>query len=78
MASPLSVLYMEEYESDEALAAQLQKESEAIQCVVGRKESMKSWPVDLSVVSFGESQFPNLTDYADGVNTLAFLAKHMG
>lgn len=77
LASPLSVLYLEEYASDEMLAARLQEDTAMIQCVVGRVEALEKSHLDMPVVSFGDSQFPGLTDYADGINTLAFLAEHM-
>lgn len=63
----------EEYESTEVLRENLEAVKDGIQCVVGKVN------LDLpgiSVVDFGRSQFPALTDYADGINTLAFLAEH--
>lgn len=59
--SPISQLNYEYYEdlkkAEEALA-----NNEAIQCVVGKKN-----------LPFGKAQHPALTDFADGVDTMAFL-----
>ena len=41
-----------------------------IQCVVGN--DMQDNP---NYVEFGQTQFPKLTDYADNIDTLKFLAK---
>jgi hypothetical protein len=70
LASPLAVLYFEYYEDLESAQAILNKESDRIQCVVS------SMPLDIKnqVVDFGKSQQPALWDYADGVDTMAFLA----
>jgi len=73
LASPLAVVNYEEYESTEVLRENLEAVKDGIQCVVGKVN------LDLpgiSVVDFGRSQFPALTDYADGINTLAFLTEH--
>ncbi|RYE27778.1 MAG: hypothetical protein EOP42_18685 [Sphingobacteriaceae bacterium] len=47
----------------------LNAQKEAIQCVV----SNFNLDANVSVVGFGQSQQPKLWDYADGVNTMAFL-----
>ncbi len=73
LASPLAVLHYEEYESGEQLIEKLEQAAQGIQCVVGQ---ISLPDPKLTVVPFGQSQYPGLTDYADGVNTLAFLAAH--
>ena len=73
LASPLAVVNYEEYETAEALKKSLEVVKDGIQCVVGNANLDLA---GISVVDFGQSQFPALTDYADGVNTLAFLAEH--
>lgn len=60
--SPISQLHYEEYVNDSLLNEILQKSKEEIQIITG-----KQW------VPFGNSQSPQLSDYADGVNTLDFL-----
>jgi hypothetical protein len=64
-SSPPSVLYYAYYSKLDGLLNRLKLEKEKIQCVVGNSE--KEW------VPFGLSQQPALWDYADGVDTLAFL-----
>ncbi|MBX5438130.1 MAG: acyl-CoA reductase [Thermoflavifilum sp.] len=59
--SPVSVILYETYDNPEKLAQTLQA-SPAIQCLVGNE-----W------LPFGKAQFPSLSDYADGINTLEFL-----
>ncbi len=68
LVSPLSVLFYEEYDSPEALNRLLSEQREKIQCVVGNPE------VPGVSVPFGKSQSPGLTDYADGVDVMAFLS----
>ncbi len=67
ISSPLGVMFYEYYNNLEELKATLKKEEEQIQCVVSKLELGNSLPL-------GKAQQPGLTDYADGVNTLAFLA----
>ena len=65
--SPISVLHYTYYRPGEALSL-LSGEQADIQCVVGGKE------FDGRAVPFGRAQQPALDDYADGVDTMAFLA----
>jgi hypothetical protein len=69
IASPLAVLFYGFYNNLEDAAAKINSKKEAIQCVV----SGMKLNIEVPVVSFGESQQPRLWDYADGVNTMAFL-----
>lgn len=64
--SPISVLYHEPYENDEDLVDKLAIHKEKIQVVVGNN-------APAAVVSFGCAQNPGLMDYADNVDTMAFL-----
>jgi hypothetical protein len=68
-ASPLAVLYYEEYSNQRFLEEKLNSIYEQIQCVV------TGFPLNLPVqqVAFGESQHPELWDYADGIDTMQFL-----
>ncbi|SHL65333.1 Acyl-CoA reductase (LuxC) [Chitinophaga jiangningensis] len=59
--SPLSVLNYEYYTDKQALAAEL-GQNEVLQCLVGR-----------DFTPFGYAQQPSLRDYADGVDTMAFM-----
>jgi len=69
MASPLAVLFFDEYKNLEDAEAKLTAVSEQIQCVVAKGELS----IDNQVVGFGCSQSPRLWDYADGIDTFAFL-----
>ena len=59
--SPIGVLYYERYSDKNELNERLSGNKDQIQCVVGRQ------------VMFGNAQYPELDDYADGINTLSFL-----
>lgn len=61
--SPISQLNYEQYDDISVLKEQL-RDNEDLQCIVGHDH-----------VPFGSSQIPSLTDYADGVDTLAFLRR---
>ena len=65
-ASPISSVFYEFYENLEDLQIRLQSESDEIQCVVSNNLIENS-------VGFGQTQKPNLWDYADNVDTIAFL-----
>lgn len=69
LSSPLAVLYFEKYKTLEELTEKLQSIQDNIQCAVTHT------PIQLGtgVVAFGDSQHPRLWDYADNVNTIAFL-----
>lgn len=63
MASPVATLHYETYSSNDQLLDLIKGHDGQIQCLVGHGN-----------VPFGHSQLPELWDYADGVDTLAFLA----
>lgn len=65
-SSPIASLFYEYYENEEQLKHQLNTEKESIQCIVGNLNIT-------NIVSFGETQKPQLWDYADGIDTLEFL-----
>jgi hypothetical protein len=68
LSSPMASLHYETYTDDAALNETLTVLRDQIQCVV----SSKGWLP--GSFAFGEAQKPLLEDYADGVNTLDFLA----
>lgn len=68
LVSPISVLFYESYEQQSDLNRMIGGAQSKIQCVVGTNGS-------LTTVPFGKAQFPELDDYADGVDTMEFLAK---
>lgn len=63
-ASPISVLYYEEYTSLSELNQFLELKKDEIQCVIGHSDEY---------FDFGQGQHPALNDYADGIDTMAFL-----
>ena len=69
MASSLAVLYFEYYDSPADAQTRLAALANDIQCVVCKPGT----DVGMATVGFGKSQQPALWDYADGVDTLAFL-----
>jgi len=64
ISSPVSVLYYEYYNSQDAVKQQTELLKEKIQCVIGRHG-----------IPFGKAQSPHLWDYADGIDTIEFLLK---
>ncbi len=67
IASPVSVLYYEFYDNIATLTKKLQAQEDGIQCIVSHLKGL------LQTVPFGNSQHPALDDYADGVDSIAFL-----
>ncbi|MCZ8196028.1 MAG: acyl-CoA reductase [Flavobacterium sp.] len=65
-ASPISSVFYEYYENLEDIKKQLENDSDQIQCIVSKGIVENS-------IAFGETQKPNLWDYADTIDTLAFL-----
>ncbi|HSH68098.1 MAG TPA: hypothetical protein VLB84_20375 [Bacteroidia bacterium] len=66
-SSPIGVLFYEFYEDIKKLANRLYKDSSQIQCVVSSGGLIKD------SVPFGQTQCPELNDYADGIDTMKFL-----
>lgn len=67
--SPLAVLYYETYQKISDVEKYLQEQEENIQVLV----SDILLKTNIPMVGFGESQYPTLWDYADGVDTMKFL-----
>ncbi|MEP3389325.1 MAG: acyl-CoA reductase [Reichenbachiella sp.] len=63
LVSPISVLYYQQYNDEKELNQILKENAEKIQCVLGGDH-----------IPFGQAQKPGVADYADGVDTIAFLA----
>lgn len=62
ISSPISVVYYEYYDTKSYLEKRLSLDSNRIQCVVS-----------INDIPFGRTQHPELWEYADGVDTIAFL-----
>ena len=67
LVSPISVLYYQTYKTQAEAHAWLTAHADQIQVVT----SAQGWLP--KSIPFGETQRPGLTDYADGVDTMAFL-----
>ncbi|MFZ4263276.1 acyl-CoA reductase [Sphingobacterium sp. HJSM2_6] len=72
LTSPLAVLHYEYYEDLAVLLQQIDQQQQEIQCVT----SSMDLNCEAAVFPFGASQYPKLADYADQVDTLAFLRKN--
>jgi hypothetical protein len=67
LVSPISVSFYEEYRNEEDLKAKIEANKDKIQCVVSNNAWFES------SLNFGDTQKPKLWDYADSVDTMAFL-----
>ncbi|PCE64185.1 acyl-CoA reductase [Sediminicola luteus] len=65
-ASPIGSLFYETYSDLDSLTERLTLDAEKLQCIVGKDLKMDT-------VAFGQTQCPSLSEYADGVDTMAFL-----
>ncbi|SHG16965.1 acyl-CoA reductase [Flavobacterium defluvii] len=65
-ASPISSVFYEYYENPEDLKSRLKVDEDQIQCIVSNDLIENS-------VAFGQTQNPQLWDYADNVDTITFL-----
>lgn len=68
IASRIGCVHYEYYDDPRDLPAMLNTNRDAIQCVVSR-QPIAGW----DFVPFGQSQRPQLAQYADGVDTMQFL-----
>ncbi len=66
-ASPVSVVYFENYSKLDTVKKRLQSDNEMIQCVVSKEGLIEK------SVNFGETQKPKLRDYADNIDIVEFL-----
>ncbi len=73
LQSRIACLHYEPYAAIQSVASALHAQREAIQCIVARPGSL-----DRPAFDFGQAQQPQLWDYADGEDTLAFLASLEG
>ena len=64
LTSPVATVGYERYEDESQLRAILNEREDEIQCIVSKRD-----------VPFGQAQYPSLSDYADGVDTMAFLGE---
>lgn len=67
-SSPIATVFYEYYSDEAQLEQKLIEDRELIQCLVGNSKKSDRIP-------FGQTQKPELSDYADGIDTLAFLER---
>jgi hypothetical protein len=72
LSSPLSVVYYQEYETTEQVMDYISSQKENLQCIVIADD--QKFKIQDSIKP-GESQNPGPEDYADGIDTIAFLIK---
>jgi len=67
-SSPISSVFYEYYENYEDLKLLFEQKDKQLQCIVNFQKNTKN-------VDFGKTQYPDLQDYADGIDTVDFLLK---
>lgn len=67
-SSPIASVFYEYYDNTDDLKIKLWEDREKIQCIVANNFLENE-------IAFGQTQHPQLWDYADGINTLDFLSK---
>jgi len=67
LSSPISVLYYQQYESPAELNTYLEEHKDQLQAIVSENVKIEN------AVGFGKSQSPELGQFADNVDTMAFL-----
>ena len=67
LASPIGVLHYQYYDDLDRLLTEIASLGDELQCVASNAVAKSSF------VHLGQTQFPQLDDYADGINTLGFL-----
>lgn len=72
ISSPVSVLHYEHYKNVKYLEEELDSIANSIQCIVSSL-SIVCKNSSINIVKFGDTQVPELTQYADNVDTLEFL-----
>ena len=72
LVSPISVLHYDEYSSEVELVDLLTNVAERTQCVVSAAGRFAG------SVPFGRAQAPGVADFADGIDTMEFLAAEVG
>jgi hypothetical protein len=65
-ASPIATIFYEYYENLDSLQEKLAADAKNIQCIVADANINDQ-------IAFGQTQHPELHEYADGIDTLQFL-----
>ncbi|MGL4596622.1 MAG: acyl-CoA reductase, partial [Bacteroidia bacterium] len=69
MASPVGVIFHETYSNPENLKNRIENLESHIQVIISHSSN------GLNGLSFGNAQKPELSDYADGIDTMQFLIR---
>jgi len=72
LSSPLAVVHFQRYNAIEEVKEYIAVNQQSIQCVTSQIELNTSTPT----FALGASQWPELSDYADGIDTIDFLIKN--
>ncbi len=67
--SPIGVVFIQFYEQESEILPFIQHHQSSIQCVVGEGSSIG----DIELIPIGYAQCPDITEYADGIDTMEFL-----
>ena len=67
LTSPISVLYYQQYQNLTEVDQYLTQNQDKIQCIVSSQSSRNFIP-------FGQTQVPDISDYADGIDVMWFLS----
>ncbi|MAZ42127.1 MAG: acyl-CoA reductase [Cyclobacteriaceae bacterium] len=67
LTSPISVLYYQQYQNLTEVDQYLTQNQDKIQCMVSSQSSRNFIP-------FGQTQVPDISDYADGIDVMRFLS----
>ena len=78
IASPISILHYERYSNRQELEKHLLENSENLQCIVAAPETLSNPQLKANHVGFGNTQSPELWNYADGVDTVGWLGSLAG
>lgn len=65
LTSPVSVIYVDRYKSLHEVEQYILQNRNKIQCIIGKDTS--------NAIPFGQAQYPEVWDYADGIDTMKFL-----
>ena len=69
IASRIGCVHYSYYNDEKELIESLEQKRNEIQCLV-KKYPLEGW----ACIPFGKTQYPDLTQYADGIDTLQFLS----
>lgn len=69
--SPVGVIFYQEYSTPQDAMEYINLHTDKIQCVVGNTTTHHN------AITFGTTQMPQIDDYADGIDTIKFMAEQL-